>query len=392
MAKKVKNRIGPPVEGDNFYGRERELVYVWGSLQDNNVILPAPRRVGKSSFAKKLLEIARNEGWDTLEINLEKIHTEQEFLAVFTDELRKLSWWQKTKNTGERLLDAVKALKPTIKLDSVEVTLEWQQQKADVYHQLNQLLDHQQKTLIFFDELAVLLTHLVQQENGQRSAEQFLHWLRGLRQTTGTQIRWIYCSSVGIENFTYKHRMTDTINDVSAYQLKPFDRATALGLIEALEQGNNIALTDAVRAAMMDKLGEYYLPFFIQILFSKIHQTIQVDGISPEVVSVDDCYNALLDQAHLNTWIERIKEQYGDLEADSFLLLKHLCQTKAGEKRDNLLNVLATRYPSDLGRAEDQLNTLLYMLKNDGYLDDANGMYYFRSPLIRDFWHHRFVQ
>jgi uncharacterized protein len=390
--KKVKNKIGPPVEGDNFYGREKELAYVWRRLEDNNVILPAPRRVGKSSFAKKLLAKAKAEGWETLEINLEQIHTEQEFLAVFTDKLRELSWWDKVKQTGEKVLNAVKALKPVIKYESVEVTLEWQRQKADVYHQLNQLLDHQQKTLIFFDELAVLLTHLVQREDGQRSAEQFLHWLRGLRQTTGTQIRWIFCSSVGIENFTFKHQMTDTINDVTAYQLKPFDRETALGLILALEQGNNIFLSDELRAAMLDKLGEYYLPFFIQILFAQIHQTVEVDEIAPNAIELDNCYQALLDQSHLNTWIERIKEQYGDLEGDTFALLKNLCQSKKGEKRDNLLNILAARHVNDFGRAEDQLNTLLYMLKNDGYIDDTEGAYYFRSPLIRDFWYRRFVK
>ncbi len=109
-------------------------------------------------------------------------------------------------------------------------------------------------------------------------------------------------------------------------------------------------------------------------------------------IKLDNCYQALLDQSHLNTWIERIKEQYGDLEGDTFALLKNLCQSKKGEKRDNLLNILAARHANDFGRAEDQLNTLLYMLKNDGYIDDTEGAYYFRSPLIRDFWYRRFVK
>ena len=65
---------------------------------------------------------------------------------------------------------------------------------------------------------------------------------------------------------------------------------------------------------------------------------------------------------------------------------------KKGEKRENLLRVLFVRYTQDLDHAEDRLNTLLYMLKNDGYLADTDGIYYFRSPLIRDFWYHRFVQ
>lgn len=52
----MKNITGSPVEGDNFFGRTKELEFAWEQLQNgNSLILAAPRRVGKSSFAKKLI-------------------------------------------------------------------------------------------------------------------------------------------------------------------------------------------------------------------------------------------------------------------------------------------------------------------------------------------------
>ena len=55
----MKNKAGPPVEGDDFFGREKELAYAWRKLQSgNSLLLAAPRRVGKTSFAKKLLSLA----------------------------------------------------------------------------------------------------------------------------------------------------------------------------------------------------------------------------------------------------------------------------------------------------------------------------------------------
>lgn len=388
----VVNKIGPPVEGSDFFGREKEIAFAWKRLQDgNHLILPAPRRVGKSSFAKKLVAIAKEAGWDTLEINLEEVHSEPAFIESFLEKLKSLSWWEKTKDRAGSLLDQIKAIKPTIKYGEAEVSFEWQRQKADVYSKISDLLDHGKNTLIFFDELAVLLNSIVKAEKGKDEVESYLHWLRSLRQVSGTKIRWIFCSSVGIENFTYAHQLSNTINDVHPYQLKAFDAPTSLKLLEALEQSYQTPLTDEVRQAVLDKIG-YLLPFFIQVLFGKIHELISLEQHPVDRTLVDHAYAAIIEESHLNTWVERLKEQYSDLEADAFLLLRHICQEKTGSKRGNLLALLEHKYKNDSDKAEDRLSSLLYMLKNDGYLMDEDGLYYFRSPLIRDFWYNRFVK
>lgn len=53
----ITNKVGPPVTGDDFYGRTEELSRAIKYLDTNHsLVLSAPRRIGKTSFAKRLLE------------------------------------------------------------------------------------------------------------------------------------------------------------------------------------------------------------------------------------------------------------------------------------------------------------------------------------------------
>lgn len=59
----IENRIGPPVEGKDFYGREKELGIANRLLDSgHSLLLSAPRRIGKSSFAKRLIEDKKAQG------------------------------------------------------------------------------------------------------------------------------------------------------------------------------------------------------------------------------------------------------------------------------------------------------------------------------------------
>lgn len=77
----ISNKIGPPVEGDDFYGREKELKKATRLLDSgHSLLLSAPRRIGKSSFAKRLIDIKRNKGWNCVYIDLEETTSVDGFL------------------------------------------------------------------------------------------------------------------------------------------------------------------------------------------------------------------------------------------------------------------------------------------------------------------------
>jgi len=386
----MNNKTGPPVIGNDFFGREHEIEYVWNLINSgNNIMLPSPRRVGKTSFAFKMLEKAKQADWLTVNINLEQ-YNELEFINEFVKPLISQSTIQKVKQGGERLLEQIKQLKPKIAYEGVEVSWEWQSQKKHLYEKLTNLLDHKKSALIFLDELTVLLSKLVEQENGIDKVTDLLHWMRALRIKDSSKIKWIYCSSVGVENFTHTYNISESLNDVSNYYLKSFDNTTSKNMLIELGKNNAVDLKETVIEAIIEKL-DYCLPFFLQIMYEKISYLVKVENKEQDGHIVTEAYNRITEEKHFNTWIERIEKQYGELANHSFTLLKHICQEKSGSKRHNLQNQLTAKI-DDPEKAESVLSRLLYMLKNDGYLIEEGGLYKFRSPLLRDFWFKRFVK
>ena len=51
----VENRVGPPVRGEDFYGREAFVKLVSDKLKVGHVLLAAPRRFGKTSVMYRLM-------------------------------------------------------------------------------------------------------------------------------------------------------------------------------------------------------------------------------------------------------------------------------------------------------------------------------------------------
>jgi hypothetical protein len=388
----IQNRTGSPVEGLDFYGREKELEFAWKKIESgNSLILSAPRRVGKSSFAKKLLNKAESKGWNTIEINLEEVSSEEGFVKLFIERLEQRNWWSQFKNrNGARISQLLESLNGTVDLVGLG-TLTWGARKEDVYEKLKQLMDYQQETLIMVDELTVLLSHLIESdtENGKNNVKFFLNWLRSFRQKTGTKIRWVFCSSVGIDNFMSIHSLSHSMNDIDSFPLGPFNEIKAKTFLMELSSSHDLPMEDIHIQYCIDKLG-WCLPFFIQLLFSNVNRLVSVEEKVCSIDTIDEAYQALIGDKHLNTWDERLAE-YGDFMPYARLLLTGLCKVKEGESRNALLARLSERI-TDPDEANMIFSKVMNMLRNDGYLDvSEEGKYVFRSALLRGFWFNRFA-
>lgn len=391
--KKLNIATGPPVSGSNFFGRKNELDYIWDMLKKgNNYKFPSPRRVGKTSFGLKLLEIARAEKWQTISINLEKIDSEADFIDALITELEKLSWWDRRKAEGGAFFDFLKRFRGLKgKGFGVEFELGYEliDKEINIYRELVNILDHDEPLLFLIDEVTVLLERIMKTENGEQRAEYFLHGLRALRQVNNSKVRWIFISSVGIENFVNRHNFSKTINDFATYELQPFTTEDTHKMILALEAGQNFGLTPEIRTAITNKIG-YLLPFFIQLLFAQMHQLHKIKRRDATLALVDEAYQEVINGSDLNTWIERLVEQYGEYKILAEAILKMLCQKKEGLSRRDILHALPNVDSSEM-ELDTKLGNVLFMLKNDGYLSDFERRYTFRSPLLRDFWFNRYI-
>ena len=376
----VNLRLGSPVIGNDFYGRKRELEKALELIRHNNIMLAAPRRVGKTSFSKKLLSLLEEEGWNTVFMDLEGIADIPRFFKVFHDKLMQLP----AITASTKLKELVSKILPDIDLSvkalgGTTVGAHFSNQTDNLFDKLLTILKSlENHTIIIFDELTVLLESLTS-ETTDSVVKDFLNQFRALRQETADNCSWLICSSIGVRNFATLHKVSDTLNDVIDFELGAYTDEEADGLIQALCETRGITINEECRQYILNKIG-WNIPYFIQLLVGHLPITEITDtGI------IEDSYTEVLRlaSASFDTWNERISKEYGENEQPAKRILLYLCVETQGKIRNDIYNHVQAIFPDF---ANDRFSILLRTLETDGYLTRSEGNYLFRSPLLRDYW------
>ena len=82
----TRNMVGPPVRGENFFGRESLVDLIWQKLQAGHVLLAAPRRFGKTSIMYRLLDEPRW-GYRLVHADLEHLTEPAELITQLVAQL-----------------------------------------------------------------------------------------------------------------------------------------------------------------------------------------------------------------------------------------------------------------------------------------------------------------
>lgn len=385
----ISNKIGPPVEGDDFFGREKEIQKANKLLDSSHsLLLSAPRRIGKSSLAKRLIEEKKNQGWKCVYIDLEETTTEDGFLNLVIEAFCKNGIWKQVAEGMSKGLASVLESIEKISLGPVQFNFAKKEDQEDLYKNLKELIRHDEDTFIVVDELTLFLTILSKGEDGVEKVAFILNWLRSLRQVSKTKVRWLFCGSVGLRNFTSAMNLGYTVNDLTEFSLDELSRGEAAGLLLELCKSENIEMSDELVEYTLNKLY-WNIPYFIQIIFSNLAEDYE-GKITQE--DIDAAYRKLCSENYLSTWSERLVE-YGEYELPARQILKLLATLPEGIEREGMLNNLMTGQDASKIEAVDYtLSKVLAMLENDGYIMKKDALRMFRSPLLRDYWFDRFVQ
>lgn len=385
----ISNKVGPPVTGEDFYGRVEELARAHTYLSSNHsLVLSAPRRIGKSSFAKRLIEDTKSKGWKCVYIDLEGVRTRDEFLNILITKFDKSGIWTEATNFAggivNRIFESIKGIGP-VKFDFSRPDT-----SENLYTSLSEVIDHTKDTLVVIDELTLFLSILDKNATNHREAEFFLNWFRSLRQVSGSKIRWIFCGSVGLHNFTRIRNLSMTINDLVSFDFDALSQDEARGLIKALAESEHISIDDEVIASILTKL-EWHIPYFIQLIFTNIKNHPDASkGITEEIVS--SSIEKLAHTEELSTWSERLSE-YNGQEDGARLVLNRLSQSENGLTKTQLVAIYSRYSNENPMKAENELSLILNMLEHDGYIIRAGGgARRFRSPLLKKWWHYKFIE
>ena len=386
----ISNKIGPPVEGEDFFGREKEIRKANKLLDSNHsLLLSAPRRIGKSSLAKRLIGEKQQQGWKCVYIDLEETTTEEGFLRLVIESFKKNGIWkQLTEGMSKGVATLLDRIEKVTIGGVVDLNIGKREEQEDLYKNLKELIKHDEDTFIVVDELTLFLGILNKSENGAEKVAFILNWLRSLRQVSRTNVRWLFCGSVGLRNFTSAMNLGYTINDLMEFGLGELSREEAEGLLSGLCKSEDMIMSEELINYTLDKL-HWNIPYFIQVIFSKLAEEYE-DEVTKE--SIDIAYNKLCSENYLSTWSERLSE-YREFEVPARQILKSLSTQPAGMERDAMLNILMTG--QDASKVEEidyLLSKVLEMLENDGYILKMDSIRAFRSPLLRDYWFNKFVQ
>jgi len=399
----MDNIAGSPVEGSNFYGRDAVVEHLRQVLDNDDILLLGPRRIGKTSAARAIMAAVRRDDWQAIEVNVARCVNEQDFLIKLKSELKPVLDTITSKTKGA-IIDAFNATTKrikSIKVGSIGVELngsqseDWPIVACDLLHLIAQT---EQRWLIYVDELPIMLFNIIRNDpqNGVQRVRRFLDWFRNdVRALPGSgKVRWLVSGSVGLDTLVQEHGMADTINSMSHQGLEAFSDEVAVAMLGELAASYGMALSIDDRRKMVAAV-QWPQPYYLQTAFNhlRVLRMANVKANLPDLI--EQAINKMVQPGADNDfhhWEMRLSLQLSRPDADHALALLNLvAQDSTGARPENLLAALEERMPNATpDEARRTFIRLRDILQRDAYwgADGTTGTkrYRFRLEPLRRWW------
>ncbi len=188
----MRNTTGQVVRGKDFFDREHEQIRFWRDLETDNLLLLAPRRVGKTSLMRRLGEAAPDKGYTAVFVDVSDAGGEAVFVgrlyqAVLETEASNALWGQMEKSWLGKLFRRVK------KISGPGFSVEFDPGQADDWPRLGRdladaLSGLEGRWLLQIDELPVFFLKLLNAGDAARE--------RATRSTISASCPWGHSSRI----------------------------------------------------------------------------------------------------------------------------------------------------------------------------------------------------
>ena len=434
MVTALRKAGGNWVEGDRFFDREAEIEALEERVRDGaHTLLTAQRRMGKTSLVRELLRRLKEEGsFETVFVDLEGARDQADAIAEVGFQSRSAqgvgdrlkSWFVNflpaEVEAGVRvpiLADADLRMKFRAGVDAGN----WRQKGDEVFAAL---AGNERPVVLAIDELPILVNRLLKGDDyritpeRRRAADEFLSWLRKNGQAHQGRVCMILSGSVSLEPILQQAGLSAHANIFAPFDLKPWDRETAMACLGALGETYRIDLSLDVRREMCRRL-RCQVPHHVQKFFDTLHEDLRRSGRrSASLEDVGRVYEremlGIRGQMDLSHYEDRLRmvlsvdgyrialemlteaannrgwlpgdaiPQYGESLADEARVRREVRRGLDREVRQR--ESLADEAMADPPLVED----VLHVLEHDGYLTRQGNGYRFVSGLLEDWWRVRY--
>lgn len=379
----MKISIGHAVEGDNFFGREKELKRMTESWQNKaaGIFIPGPRRIGKTSLVKEF--IRRNkEQYKFVYFDLEGRYSivelckdlMKEIDSTFPKFIKAKGDFSEKWNKIHKMVSEIEIGK-LIKVKTGELTKtlkEMTDKMEDIFAEL-----YRENFIIAFDEFSDFLLNL--KKNSPDEVKFFLEWMRRLRQQG--KVRLIITGSINIISTIEELNFPYLINDMADVEILPLEAVDIRALLTDLLKDKNITLSNEVLNFSAEKLSDG-IPFYIQLFADGLGFYTGGDRHIDDLMEIRKLYERITSKSH-KEFIDlhsRLKTNLPGPEYDAARkILANTCHKPMNF--DDL-------YPfvKDLLQDKIAINKLLKRLSDECYLKKGVGGYGFVSAMLADWW------
>lgn len=377
---------GDAATGVRYFRREYINDYFWREVKKgNHILFVAPRRVGKTSIMKDLVENS-DEGYFCIYQNIEGIKTRNEFYKRLFELILqcadKATKAKKIIGTWLKKYGIEEITKAGVKFKDNEIDYE-----KELRNLLPEIKNAKINTVIFLDEFAEVINKL-NKRNEQQDAIDILHTLREMRSDEDfNHFTLVFAGSIGLEFVIKNIDRPKLINDLHPVETGALNSQEASELILQLLQGATIQLSDKTIEYLKQKTN-HLLPYYLQLMLEEIDLKAR-EANDPDINNniVDEAFQRVLKKnKNFEDWLTRLRDYHGD--AFSFIneILIH-----AAHKGQISVQVIYDKATDQRFNRSDDYMDFVEQLIHDGYLVEyEKHIYRFVSPFLQQFWLNKF--
>ncbi len=390
----MKANPGGHIAPSDIIGRDNLIQNLWNTLERQSLVLCGERRQGKTCVIKKMVAEAPKEELLCVYRELEGVRTPLEFVEmVFSDVRDYLSGLSRAMKRVQQLLNYIGGTEvgDFVRIPSGAAP-HWKDLLTKAMEDLAENLD---RTVIFFwDEMPLMLYNIKKnKDDGEDTAMEILDTLRSLRQMH-PRLRMVFTGSIGLHNVITSLKRAgyanDPTNDMSIKDVPALSPDNARELAYLLLRGEAIFTNDIHGTAQAISEAVDHVPFYIQHVFSEMRDRrdcTENEATVREIVKA--CLTDSHDRWHMRHYRERIDTYYSREESfdEHTFALKILDILSVSDKPlafPVLLNLLKSSMET---KDEEMTRHMLKLLLQDHYIiQQTDGTYQFRFPLIKRWW------